>query len=392
MNMNEVQKKTAYEFGNRYLGPFLTAFACWLEDNVQADKISRLFFLSRDGYMMKKAYEGIFPYCNVECRYVYFSRKSLIRAAMYSCKDYKDFVELFNGRSRMSAQELLSYMNLSDDAKEAILRDHHLDLDKDINVAALSGNDEIRSIFEQYCDEIHQNAAIQFDLVEKYLLQEHMSGRVAVVDIGWHGSMQLYLEKIVRMSDKISAEISGYYVGINTCEGVLGITRGLLFNDQDLRNRPNVTCALGMYERLFQKPEGSTEGYTEDPDGTIRVIKGGGEGRDPEITECVERIQKGAMDCINQNMSHKPEEYLKLTKPLVDFGRNPGGKYFKLFDKFYIEDGEKNYYLPQKGLAKYSLSELKHDLHNSPWKTGFMKKAFGLPLPYIYVYSLISKK
>ena len=78
--MNEVQKKTAYEFGNRYLGPFLTAFACWLEDNVQADKISRLFFLSRDGYMMKKAYEGIFPYCNVECRYVYFSRKSLIRA------------------------------------------------------------------------------------------------------------------------------------------------------------------------------------------------------------------------------------------------------------------------------------------------------------------------
>ena len=94
MNMNEVQKKTAYEFGNRYLGPFLTAFACWLEDNVQADKISRLFFLSRDGYMMKKAYEGIFPYSNVECRYVYFSRKSLIRAAMYGCKDYKDFVEL----------------------------------------------------------------------------------------------------------------------------------------------------------------------------------------------------------------------------------------------------------------------------------------------------------
>ena len=44
MNMNEVQKKTAYEFGNRYLGPFLTAFAYWLRcSEFSADRASAVF-------------------------------------------------------------------------------------------------------------------------------------------------------------------------------------------------------------------------------------------------------------------------------------------------------------------------------------------------------------
>lgn len=46
------------------------------------------------------------------------------------------------------------------------------------------------------------------------MTQIGFSGKVAIVDIGWHGNMQKALVKICRKAG-ISIEISGFYLGLN---------------------------------------------------------------------------------------------------------------------------------------------------------------------------------
>ena len=84
-----------------------------------------------------------------------------------------------------------------------------------------------------------------------------------------------------------------------------------------------------------------------------------------------------------------PDE--SLCNPLLRFGRKPSLADTKLFSFFYNTDGSKAYYTSQKPLYRYRPKELIRALSDSPWKTGFMKSAFKVPLPYYTVYRLMKK-
>ena len=57
-----------------------------------------------------------------------------------------------------------------------------------------------------------------------------MRGNCAIVDIGWHGSMQYYLECLLALSG-IKANIIGYYVGVNPIVPLTGKAKGYLFHE-----------------------------------------------------------------------------------------------------------------------------------------------------------------
>ena len=81
----------------------------------------------------------------------------------------------------------------------------------------------------------------------------------------------------------------------------------------------------------------------------------------------------------------------QMAMPLVHMGKSPSIKQVELFEFLYNVDGTKEYFTCQKPLNKYKLKEFMHDLSNSPWKTGFMKSAFRLPLPYYLIYEIVRK-
>lgn len=49
-----------YDFGYSNFGPLLYGFCLWLKENVKKNDIDNIYFLARDGYIIKKAYEKIF--------------------------------------------------------------------------------------------------------------------------------------------------------------------------------------------------------------------------------------------------------------------------------------------------------------------------------------------
>lgn len=95
--MKKVFKKTSvknlspyYQFGIDYFGPFLYGFTKWLYTSLKKAQIHRVYFFSRDGYMMDLAFQQLGYDAEFDTQYVHFSRKSLRQALLYTTSGYQD--------------------------------------------------------------------------------------------------------------------------------------------------------------------------------------------------------------------------------------------------------------------------------------------------------------
>ena len=187
--------------------------------------------------------------------------------------------------------------------------------------------------------------------------------------------------------------MNGYYVGTNPIKPHKGKSEGYLYNEGNLLLRKSVLCFLGGYEKLFQSLEGSTDGYTTEGDKVVPLLKPYEYEDDCEIQSYVQDLQTGALDYVRQGVGNhlmfdnKRDAYSKL----IRFGKSPSYTETQMFRFFYIADGGRSYFLPQKSILRYSPKEFMLALSNSVWKTGFLKAAFWLPFPYYWIYNLIRK-
>lgn len=111
---------------------------------------------------------------------------------------------------------------------------------------------------------------------------------------------------------------------------------------------------------------------------------------DKELIQHIKDMQVGALNFVKVNLSNKLEN-IDLINPLVNAGKSPTLSETKLFKDYYLMDGSKIFFIPQKAIYKYSIKEFVHALSNSRWKTGFMKAAFKIDFPYYKIYSLLKK-
>ena len=229
-------------------------------------------------------------------------------------------------------------------------------------------------------------------LLLKYLEQIAFQGTCAIVDIGWHGSMQYYLEEFCELNN-VDVNLHVYYVGILPNVPLTGTTNGYVYSSDKPQLRKSMLCFFGVLEKLFQSMEGSTYGYKQENNIIVPVCNEYEFSGKNEFVNCINEWQNAAIDFINETKEIFIEEeyYIKLAYPLIRFGKRPSLKEVKLFSFFYNTDGIKEYYISQKGLFKYKPKELIRALSNSVWKTGFMKSVFKIPFPYFYIYSWLRK-
>lgn len=74
--IENIAEKTGYEV----LGPILYYFVRWLEIELKNNDINKVYFLSRDGYLIKKAYELLSDQNNLDIYYLSLSSKSVKNA------------------------------------------------------------------------------------------------------------------------------------------------------------------------------------------------------------------------------------------------------------------------------------------------------------------------
>ena len=392
LNDPSIKKESSYyQFGWKYFGPFLLGFTKWLYSKLQDEKIKKVYFFSRDGYMMQKSYE-IFAPDDIEIEYVYFSRKSIRQALLYKCDDYKESIQYLSIEKYIFLGKILEYYGYSKEEREEIARENKWNLLKEFQYTTLDKNVEIKNIYKRLEKEIKQKSRKQKEYLLKYLNQINFYGDCAIVDIGWHGSMQYYLEKFCSLNE-LNVNMHGYYVGIMPNVLLSGSVDGYIYNSQNPKLRKSLLCFFGVLEKLFQSTEGSTYGYTEREDRIIPVCNTYEYFDKVDCVRCIREWQKGAINFIKKikNNNIDISNNIELAMPLIKFGKYPSLKDVELFSFFYNTDGIKEYYVSQKGLLEYKPKELLRALSNSVWKTGFMKSVFKIPFPYFYIYSWIRR-
>lgn len=382
-----------YDFGYDKFGPFLLGFIRWLKCHIDKEKYDKVFFFSRDGYMMKKAFDYVD--CNFNANeYVYFSRKSLRQALLWKLETYEESLKYLGWERFISVGKVMEYFGFNEDERGQIAKELNLDVNRDIRFDNIKTDNEMKVFFQLKKKEIDDKSKIQAQLLLKYIKQIDLHGKCAIVDIGWHGSMQYYLEMFLRDND-ILAEIEGYYVGINSTVPLKSKTNGFLYDENNTSKRKRALCFFGGYERLFQGFEGSTNGYICNSEGIVEPLLAHYEYEAVENIDLVSHIkewQQGAMDYLeNEKCTYSMLSDEQLIKPLIKFGSSPKLSDTRVFSGFYTNDGSRRYFICEKALLKYKPREFIHELSNSQWKTGFLKSAFKLPFPYYLIYEVVRK-
>ena len=383
-------KSPYYEFGYKYYGPFLYGFTRWLSFQIDSAKVRKVFFFARDGYMMQKAYLQLGG--RISSEYVYFSRKSLRQALLYKANTYEESLQLLSWKRYVTISEWLSFYGFSSDEIPDMLHNKSLDATSSYRYEDLGNTDQLKKLYAELKPEIDKRSQTQSALLLQYLEQIGMNEDCIIVDIGWHGNMQMYLEKFLQQNG-IDIHITGLYVGIESNGKTSGDVYGFLYDDLDTKCRKSILCFLGIYEKLFQSKEGSTDGYMEDNGMVVPRLLPYEYKDDPAMIRSIDELQSGALDAVRKLAENPPKasQLSDFALPLINYGKYPSRKAVKLFSNMYNVDGIKIYFVAQKSLFHYRLKEFKHDLSNSPWKTGFMKSVFKIPFPYFFVYRVLRK-
>lgn len=381
-----------YNFGFSTFGPFLYGFSNWLiEKAVKNSSYQKTFLFARDGYMMKKAIDEQLGKNQFNYEYVYFSRKSIRQALLYNTSGFSDSLKYISKERYITYGKLLEYYGFDYSNSLNICKKENIDINEQILLKNILTNARALHLYKKYKTLIETNSKKQANLLLQYLNQINFTGSIAIVDIGWHGSMQYYLEQFAK-EHKLSVKMTGYYLGTETEPEVIGPTYGYIYSNNNLNLKKDLLCCFGLLERLFQSEVGSTFGYKLTNKKVEPVFDKYEYENDKKLVSHIQDMQKGAIACIKANAQNmRKQSKQKLIFPLIKVGKNPNLKQTQLFKDYYLMDGSKEYFVSQKSLFKYSPRELMHALSNSPWKTGFMKSAFKIPFPYYKIYDVLKK-
>jgi len=247
--------------GAGVLGPLLAGFAQWVLDRAKRDEIGSLWFLSRDGWLLREAARLFEEPNSPKLEYLCCGRRQLFFAT--SGEVGTNINDLFGG-SRLVSLELIGsrlafdQQDLLELQRESGLEDIGISEKLDESARSKIGGILVRPEWE---GRIHERRRKAGEPIRCYLKQ--MAGRaadrIAVVDVGWRGSSQDLLgDALIRLQS-----LSGYYLGLAGEGPASSGKQAWLYN----RPANSGNLALDRHQRLFEVllggSTGPLQGYQE---------------------------------------------------------------------------------------------------------------------------------
>lgn len=270
--------KPSYRLGASFMGPMFYGFVHDLMKQAVNEGIKKLYFLARDGYLLKIIAEEIIArfHYNVEIRYLYTSRQATYLASIF-CVTPSHFPWIFQEmdnvitfdvvakRLHFEPNILIDYLDA--DLNQSIVR-HGLGnrLTQQLITrlqAEFLRNSNLKIKIESEAKACRENAIGYFE--QEGLLQDE---RIGFVDIGWKGTLQDAIFKILK-SKKPDFKITSYY---------LAVTHFSAHTSPENRKVPaymfpSTKPGIGpMLELLLQCEHGTTVSYRRDESGRFEPV------------------------------------------------------------------------------------------------------------------------
>ena len=269
---------TAYHIGCRYAGPVLYSYAAWIVDQAVKKNIKRLYFIARDGYLIKKIVDIILEQKRtgttipIETRYIYGSRRAW-RMVSLSENHYNLYQLILwsHFKKITTLDELASVLCIPVEELYQYLPGVYK---KDKSGRAITGQ-ELEYITGKLAENLDFRAyhlrklEKGRKLAQQYLVQEIdcSDDQFAFVDVSGGGLTQGCLQQLIK--DRYHKPIHTFFFKIDRVNLVEdSITDTFLPSDLD----SNL-----VVEMMCRAPHGQTDGYIE-KDGKIVPVTGEQEG------------------------------------------------------------------------------------------------------------------
>jgi FMN phosphatase YigB (HAD superfamily) len=246
--------------------PVLCGYVLWILKQAGQLKLSRLYFISRDGYipylMAKRIASSLMP--SLECRYFYGSRLAWHLAGFREA-DTENLEWILEHGDGLTCRSLLLRLGLT---WEECLR-ANIDLSKIISSPDAPVTEEIRQtmkrrmqVDENLRDAVKGAAEVRRNLLTAYAYQEGLLDTIPIgmVDIGWFGRTRVSLEDAIG-TDKIG-ELQWFYLAIDQTANLRNPGRANYFLSGPELPRDEIPFLHEVVECFCLAPHGSVTGYT----------------------------------------------------------------------------------------------------------------------------------
>ena len=380
INNTNSRVEYTYNIGYSCLGPVLLSFCLWLDRKISDEGIDKVVFLAREGKLIQEAY-NIIKTNNKPNAYLEVSRRSLAPLKIVDAIN-EDIIDNMSLPREVTLGEIADLWNLPTEGISTEI------ITKRIEREQLINDKESRDIVNKWLQIIKKDAAFQKNIITQYLDSFIKQNRkVAVVDIGWRGSMQLYLNKYINVTNNKN-EIIGYYLGLNKNHHKEINAEGFLFDgDESLEDK--IMGAVGLVEAMFFPKCGSVKEYRKINNYITPMYQHS--EMDEDSYQVIGMIQKGALDFIRNVNKMGINNILQLDVNYVirDFLRlitTPSLNELVEFEKISFNNGAGIGNLVGYDKKACLYDKLKN-FKNSGWKIGYLKKMIKLPLNYAFIYS-----
>jgi FMN phosphatase YigB (HAD superfamily) len=201
-----------YIEGYNFLAPLIGAFIQRLAEKTLQDKIPHIYFLSREGWMFQKFWDGAIPNIYPATKlpsvsYLYVSRMALAGACCAYQGLTKDNAAIaFLPAGNRDFRDICRIFKLDGGKLAPHLARHHLSLESSLSPlypeTTTENSVHLQELLEdeQFQAEVRSQTRPYNDALIKYLEQEHFFEQtdVAIVDIGWLGTIQRFLYESVQ--------------------------------------------------------------------------------------------------------------------------------------------------------------------------------------------------
>lgn len=220
-----------YELGFYMAGPCAWVTSKWIAADLEKNSIDKVFFGARDGYLFDMCFKKI---SSIDSHYFRVSRRALFLPTF--AIDMSHTYLLFEGGDSLSATDFFERVDCVCPEKLRNLQPYY---NQDIFLRELKEQD----FYKQCEDELYS--------FRKYLDLIGFNGRVAFFDLGWRGSLQSVLNKIIDSR----TDINGYYFGLtekNIEENKYSAY--YFYRNKGYAKRLMLSQSLAFFEFLFTEP------------------------------------------------------------------------------------------------------------------------------------------
>lgn len=285
-----IPRSPMYVEGYNFFGPLICMFVHFVAERCREKNISKLFFLSREGWMFKQVWEKTIPLLYPDGRlpeidYLYVSRQALAGA---SCahegltQEKADIVFLPPGNR--SFRDVCRVFSLDPETMVSYLAQHNLELDSTLSPAHDGFCVENRRAFEHlirnpgFQQEVMRQSRGSNQALQRYLesLELFQHDDVALVDIGWLGTIQRFFYSAIKhRSDRpiLHGMLFGASRGIVFPTTTDNYIEGLIF-DRDRFDFASsaILYARDLFEEACRAPYPTLNAYHLNSDGSHQLV------------------------------------------------------------------------------------------------------------------------